>query len=169
MDDVVSNPAWITDKVNEDSLLGNILDSTFNALQNIPANSRLNVNALAIILQINIRTVATSKLTLNKIKWGNGQQEVTIINHALDLVFAFVFKDKKTADRTELLFNLLEYVMGTLVAQHPNSNGLLLTQLILSEDFNVIKANGFDKETATLLVNATLQVLSSHSDFGGQK
>lgn len=165
LEDVVTNPSWITDKVNADSLLSEVLNSTFNALKTIPEGDRINVNALETILEINIRTVATSKLALSKVRWGSGQQETTILNHALDLVFTFVFKDKKSADRTDLLINLLDYVMDVLVAQNPNSKGLLLTQLILNEDFGVIQANGFNEETADLLIKATLGVFSAHPEL----
>jgi hypothetical protein len=165
LEDVVANPDWINAKVNDDSLLSDILDSTFNALKGVSEGNRLNFNTLELVLEINIRTVATSKLALKKIKWGNRQEEVTIINHALNLVFSFVFTQKRSADRTVLLIDLLDYIMEVLVAQHPNSKGLLLTKLILQEDFEVIKSNGFDRETADLIVEATLGVLSAHPDL----
>ncbi|RMG81072.1 MAG: hypothetical protein D6714_13565 [Bacteroidetes bacterium] len=163
--EVANNPAWIVEKANKDSLLSEVLEATFLALQSIPEGKRLNVNTLEVVLKMNIRAVATSRAVLNKIKWGDHAQETTILNKALDLVFAFVFSRNNTADPTDLLLDLLDYILETLVVQYPDSRGILLTQLILSEHFGVVRENGFDKETADRLVKVTLEVLSAHPDL----
>ena len=165
--EVIQNKAWIEDKVNDKSLLGEVLNTTFNALGTIPEGKRLNFDTLESIIQINLRTVAASKLVLNKVKWGSDQQETTILNKSLDLIFAFVFEDDshKEGDRITFLFDLLDYTMDTIVSQHPDERGLLLVQLLLNANSGVIEVNGFNPDLADSLAKASLEVISANPDL----
>ncbi len=167
LNEVVTNPAWIEDKVNEDSLIAEVFDATFSALSIVPEGKRLNFDVLQSLIQINLRTVATSKLVLNKVKWANDQQEKTILNQSMDLVLSFVFKDtsQKVGNKTAHLFDLMDYVMDVIISQHPNSKGLLLTQLFLNENFGIIEEHGFNEDYADQLLNATLGIVSAHPDL----
>ncbi len=167
LNEVVSNPSWIEEKVNEDSLLAEVFNATFNALGAIPEGQRLNFNALQTIIQVNLRTVATSKLVLKKVKWGSNQEETTILNKSMDLVFAFIFKDQpqQVGDKTAHLFDLMDYVMDVIVSQHPNSKGLVLTQLFLNANSGIIEENGINEDYADQLLSATLEIISAHPDL----
>lgn len=165
--EVVTNPSWIKEKVNEESLLAEVLNSTFNALGAIPQGQRLNFTTLQTLVQINLRAVATSKLVLQKVKWGSQQQETTILNKSMDMVLGFVFKDQtqQAGNKTSQLFDLMHYVMEVIVSQHPNSKGLLLTQLFLSANTGIIEEKGINEEYAEQLLGATLGIISSHPDL----
>jgi hypothetical protein len=165
--EVVSNPSWINEKVNEESMLAEVLNATFDALGAIPEGQRLNFNALQSIIQINLRTVATSKLVLKKVKWGNNLEETTILNKSMDLVLGFVFKGQaqQVGNKTAQLFDLMEYVMDVIVSQHPNSKGLMLTQLFLNANTGIILESGINENYADELLNETLEIISAHPDL----
>ncbi|MFT4758514.1 MAG: hypothetical protein ACI9XO_003421 [Paraglaciecola sp.] len=164
-DEVVANPQWLESKVNGDTLLGEVIHATYSVLENIPSGNRLTGNTLQKLIQINLRTAAANGKILSKVKWGNGKQENTILNHALDLIFAFTFEKTDLLNKVDLMFGLTDYVMTVILSKHPNSNGLLLTQFILQEHAGVVQNNGFDKETADLLVKAALRVISERPDL----
>ena len=144
LDEVIHNPSWITSKVNANSLLSEVLDTTFTALENVPEGHRLSFPTLEALIQLNLRTVAVSQQVLSKIKWGSGQEETTILNKSLDLIFACVFQNHSVGDKTELFLDLTDYIMNTAVSGHPNAKGLILTQLILNAESGVIRNNGFE-------------------------
>jgi hypothetical protein len=162
--EVVQNQAWIEHKVNEDSLLGEVFNTTFNSLGAIPEGQRLNFDTLNKIIKINLTTVATSKLVLSKIKWGTNQQETTILNKVLDLILAFVFKEDTTngGDKVACLFDILEYVMEIVISKHPNEKGLVITQLLLNANSGVIEENGLNKDIANQLIKASLGAISAN-------
>lgn len=162
--EVVQNQGWIENKVNEQSLLGEVLNTTFNALGAIPQGQRLNFDTLEKIVKINLTAVASSQLVLSKIKWGTSQQETTVLNKALDLVFTFVFKDdtNEAGNKVTYLFDLLEYVMEVIVSQHPDEKGLIITQLLLNANSGVIENKGLNKDLADQLIKASLGVISAN-------
>jgi hypothetical protein len=164
-DEIVANPQWLKTKVNDNTLLGEVIHATYSALASIPSGNRLTGKALQTLIQINLRTAAANGKILSKVKWGNGNQENTILNHALDLVFAFTFEKTDLLNKVDLMFNLTDYVLTVILAKHPNSNGLLLTQFILQEHAGVVQNNGFDKKTADLLVKAALRIISERPDL----
>ena len=167
LNEVVSNPSWIEDKVNEGSLLSEVFDATFNALGAIPQGQRLNFNSLDTLIQINLRTVATSKLVLKKVKWGTDLEETTILNKSMDMVLASVFNDnsQQSGNKTAHLFDLMDYVMEVIISRHPNSKGLVLTQLLLNANTGIIEENGINEDYADQILNATLEIVSAHPDL----
>ncbi len=168
LNEVVSNPSWIKDKVHENSLLAEVLDATFNSLGKIDEGKRLNFKSLDTIIQINLRTVATSKFVLKKINWGSDQEESTILNKSMDMVLACVFNDNKSqqfGDKTAHLFDLMDYVMDVIISRHPNSKGLVLTQLFLNANTGIIEENGINEDYANQLLSATLEIVSAHPNL----
>ena len=169
LDEVVKNPSWVTSKVDNNTLLGEVLNATYGALANIPLGQRISGKTVVILIETGLRTASHNGKVLSKIKWGSGDQESTILNHALNLVFAATFKQTSLVEKANLLFELMDYVLDVIIAKHPDANGLLLTQFILQEEANVISDNGFNKETADLLIKAALKSIADHPNLVSDK
>ncbi|MCB0572127.1 MAG: hypothetical protein KDC66_20315, partial [Phaeodactylibacter sp.] len=168
LDEVVQYPQWVTDKVNQDSLLAEVLDTTFLALAGIPVEQRLQPGAVEQLIQLNLRTVASSPQVLKKVKWGGDQHEKGIMLRALELVFAFTFPAGNTGTATGrafLLLGLMDYTLEVLLSRHPNKKGLILVNLILSEDNGIDYSGGFNEALANQLVDAALLVLSENPEL----
>lgn len=167
LDEVVLNPEWLLAEVEEDKLLRRALQLSFDALSKIPEHERLNLEVLELLIQLNIRTIATSQAVLLRVPWGDSQEKVVILEKALDLIFAFVFdKDKVApAQRIELLVDLMEYVLEVLMRAYPDERCLVLVDLILFKDPNIKYSAGFDAELADALIESALGVLESHPDL----
>lgn len=164
-DEVVRNPYWVTDKVNQDSLLAEVLDVTFLALAGIPAGQRLSPETIEQLIQLNLRTVASSPQVLKKVKWGGEQKEKGILLRALELVFAFTFPTDNTGTATGrafLFMDLVDYVLEVLLSRHPDKKGLILVNLILSEENGIDYSGGFNEALASQLVDAALLALSEN-------
>lgn len=167
-DEVIHNPEWVTKKIdaNSNSLLQEVLESVFKALQQIPFDDRLNFHTVEIIIQTSLRTVASSQIVLTKIKWAKDTEERTILNKALDLIFAFAFQSeqKTNTDRIDLLVDLLDYVLVVVITHNPNQNGLILTQMILFES-GIDYANGFNRDLVDKIIASTLSVIAEHPEL----
>lgn len=167
LDEVVMNPDWVLAEFDNKKLLQQALEATFDALSTIPADERLNLDVLELLIQLNIRTVATSHLVLEKVPWGTNVEKVVMLEQALNLIFAFVFDKEKVhpAERVDLLIDLLEYVLEVIIRQYPDERGLMLIDLILFKDPNVKYGGGFDRELAEELIDSALRVLENHPDL----
>lgn len=167
LDEVVMNPDWILVELDDKKLLQKVLEATFDALSTIPAEERLNLDVLELLIQLNIRTVATSQLVLERVPWGSTTEKVVMLEQALNLIFAFVFDQEKVhpAERVDLLIDLLEYVLAVIIRQYPDERGLVLIDLILFKDPNVKYSGGFDRELAEELIDSALRVLENHPDL----
>ena len=167
LDEVVNNPEWVRGDDDKPSVLRQVLDAVFGALSKIPKDQRLNAAVLDHLLKISLRAAATSQQVLNSIEWADDGTEKVILNKALDLVFTYVFESEfvDPANRTELLVNLLDYIMEVIIIYHPDERGLMLIDLILFESPNVDYTGGFDEELADQLIEAALAVLSEHPEL----
>ena len=180
LDEVVTNPAWITDKIGDKTVLKVVLDSVFQALESVPKEERLNVDTVQLVLQKSIRATVTSRGVLNKIPFGTADQKRTILNKSLDLVFSYVFSKRKTKDkdgneilidtipkssRIKVLTEILDYVLDIIISKHPDAKGLILIQLILFKDPDVDFSVGFNKQLADQLIESSLRALAEHPDL----
>jgi len=167
LDEVVLNPEWVLTKVENDKLLRKALQVSFDALSKIPEEERLNLDVLELLIQLNIRTIATSQAVLERVPWGASQEKVIILEKALDLVFAFTFDKNQVTpgQRVELLVDLLEYVLEVLMQEYPDERCLVLIDLILFKDPNVQYGGGFNADLADALIESALDVLESHPDL----
>ncbi len=161
LDETVRHPFWITQKVNDQSLLSRLLEVTFRALKGIPQGYRLSPNTLELILQLNLRAAAASPQVLSQARFAGDQEEKAILRHSLDLLFAFLFPASGSgeAHRAYLLEVLLAYILEVIISNHPNKRGLILVGLILSEDNGIDFSEGFDELLANQLLDAALEVL----------
>lgn len=167
LDEVVTNPAWVEQKVDDKPLLAIIVRTTIDALAQLPRDQRLSVNTFSDILQLNLRTVAANELVLQKIKWTDDAAEETVLQRALDLVFSYVFTDqsRSAGDRYQLLSELLDYVLEVVISRHPNKQGLAMLNLILFENEHLNWESGFNREFADAILNAALDTLAAHPDL----
>jgi len=167
LDDVVKNPAWVKDKVQEKPMLQEVLCAVFDALENIPKEQRLNIKVINMLIRLSIRTAVTSRAVLERIQWADDAQEKTILNKALDMVFHYVddLDNSKGADRVPLLIDLLEYILEVIISKHPNSKGLILADLVLFKTPGIDYAGGFNRELADQILNAALKVLNERPDL----
>jgi hypothetical protein len=162
LDEVVSNPSWVTDKVEEESILARTLDISFEALQHIDKRARLNADVIRWLIRLNIRTVVLSPKVLDQVKWGE-EEEVIILERALELVFTFIFPQDAphTVNQIELFTTLTEYILETVIRHHPNKKGLIILDIILF-DSGIQYQNGFNEDLLDELTAATLDALANH-------
>ncbi len=167
LDDVVKNPAWVKDKVQDKPMLQEVLASVFDALENIPKEHRLNIRVINHVIRLSIRSAVTSRAILGRIQWADDAQEKTILNKALDLVFHYVdhLDDTKGADHVPLLISLLEYILEVIISKHPNAKGLILADLVLFKTPGIDYAGGFNRELADQIINAALKVLNERPEL----
>jgi hypothetical protein len=166
VDDVAHNPSWIQDQVNGQSALGEVLDATLSALRTLPKGERLNAEVFRWLLRHNMQTALTSRRVLDKVHWGTEQEESAILSKALEMVFTFTFPQDMPPNisRFELLSQMLEYVSGTILRQHPDRNGLILLDLVLFNN-GIDYSQGFRPELANQLADAALNVLAQHPEL----
>jgi hypothetical protein len=135
----------------------------------VPKGQRLSGDTVERLIKINMRTVAVSEQVLNKTNWGSGEEETTILNKALDLVFEFVFEDNPTVDKGELLYDLLDYILNVIIANHPDKTGLTLITIILQKDLQLINAKGINDDTANELIEVALFAITEHPELLGSR
>jgi hypothetical protein len=167
LDEVVQNPAWITDKVNQDSLLREVLDLSLRAMQKVPAGQRLNAQTFEYLLDIVLRGVSRSRKLLEKIRWADEQTERAILEKVLNLVLNCVFPPSEGAavDKPKLLIDLLEFVFDVILAENPDAKGLALLELILSDAAGIDFSKGFDRDLLEDLLEAAQYALGQHPEL----
>ena len=169
LDEVILNPDWVLDKAWNAPVLAEVLDITFRSLRHVDKYSRLKPEIIRWLIRLNISTVATSRVVLDKVQWTPEEDMVIILEKALDLAFTYVFPQDATPDvsRMELLIELMEYVLGTIIQEHPGKRGLVLLDIILF-DSGIDYERKFDRELIDELVGATLAALASHPELVAQ-
>ena len=163
--EVVANPAWINEEVRGRPVLAEVVDVAFRVLRHLPEGERLSPEVLHYIIRLSLRAALTSDAVLNTLPWSTEEREIIILEQALQLVFIVVY-DKKTPklSRLELLEELLEYVLETIIAEHPNRAGLVLTELVLFES-GIAYEQGFDAELADDLIDAALLAFANYPEL----
>ncbi len=166
LDILVQYPNWLIAKAGEGSLFETVLESTFAALAQVPKEQRLSGDTLSWLIQTVLRTAILHPTILNTIKWENETAKVSVLQQALDLVFAYVFsKDYPGQDRSAMLEDLLYYVLEVLIAEHPDKTVLLLLYLIFFEDENLVFRKSWDQDEIDDLVAAALLVIEAHPEL----
>lgn len=169
LDDVVQNPAWITDEQNKGSVLSQCLDVTFRSLRHVEKSQRLQADTIRWLIRLNMHTVATSQQLLNHIQWEDDPERTAILEKALQLIFLYVFPNDAPPQlsRTTLLVDLTEHVLETILQDHPNKRGLVLLDLVLF-DSGIEYENGFNAALFDEIADTTLAVLVARPDLVAQ-
>ncbi len=173
VDEVVNNPDWALRSTDEQSILGGVLRSTFDALRNVPPQERLTLDTLEWIIQLNLRAVVTTPRILEAVDLATDEEEKVILEQAMTLAVSFVFapdsRQTPKVYRAQLLKELLEYIFGVILARHPDQRGLMLVDLILFKESGLDFSKGFNREWADRLLDAALTVLARHPELIGDK
>jgi hypothetical protein len=163
LDEVVDHPYWLTDKVQDDELLRELLGAVFDALEATPPAQRLTAETLEMLLRLCLRVVALSPRVLDEEWFGGAAEKEQVLQKALELVFAFVANPDE--NRARWLPELLEYALDVLLRRYPDKRGLILIDLILFEHNGIDYSRGFEREQAEALAAVALQVLMQHPDL----
>lgn len=171
VDEVSKNPSWIESKSNEPSVLSDVLGACVKSVAAIPGNQRFRPQTLETLVQMSMRAVAANKRVLNKIKWSANEQETTILNKSLDLVFGYLFHgdNLQGVQKLSLVNDLLEYVFDTVLLEHPDEKGLALIDLILFEKNGLDFSKGFSPYMANQLIESALQAIAEHPELISNK
>ncbi|MBV6653990.1 MAG: hypothetical protein KI786_09565, partial [Mameliella sp.] len=163
--EVVANPAWIDEEIQGRPVIAEVVNVVFSALRNLPQGERISPDVLTYLIQLSLSTALTSQKVLDTLPWSSDERETIILEQALQLIFIVVY-DKKTPklNRLELLEELLEYVLETIIAEHPNRTGLVLTELILFES-GIVYSEGFDADLADDLIDSALLAFSNYPEL----
>ncbi len=166
LDEIVRHPFWLSEKVEQDSLLAEVLDIVFKTLEMAPAGTRLQPEHLQNLLQQSLRAVAASPRVLEKVRFAGDEQEKEVLQRALELVFAYTFTPgKETTSRALLLPDLIQYVLDVLLSRYPDKRSLILIDLILFEYNGIDYSQGFRPELVEQLADAALAVLAQHPEL----
>lgn len=163
---VANNPDWILAEVRGQSLLSEVLQAVFSAIQKIPPRQRLAPASIQSILRTGMQMALANRKILDRIKWGTEEEETSILHKSLDLVFGLTFPKDAAAElsRLKLLSDLLAYISNVLLRQHPNENGLILLDLILFKS-EVDYTQGWEPKLADELLNAVLAVTAKQPEL----
>lgn len=166
-DEIILNPHWLQPAEGRPSVLSIVLSTTFETLKHIPEEQRFSQDTFNWLLDQSLRSVARSNHILDVINWGSGEQEVLVLDKALDLIFFFVYGGPAVGvgGRFELLADLLDYSLTSIMSANPNKKGLMLIQLLLFKDSGIDYSNGFNAELADQLVGSGLAILEEHSEL----
>ena len=166
-DQIVHYPQWLMPNDRGKTIFGAVLEASFKALRTLPKEERLQAKTLELVIQLSLGTVVSHPQLLDKVAWGEEEEEAAILQHAMNMVISFVFERTETGggDRLQLLVDLLHYILEVVMRKHPGKKGLLFIDLILFEDPDVDFSQGFRPELADQLFQATLQVLDYRPDL----
>ena len=163
LDEVVEHPYWLTKKVQEETMLREVLEAVFDALEATPPAQRLTAETLEMLLRLCLRVVALSPRVLDEAWFGGAREKEQVLQKALELVFAFAAD--KEENHARLLPELLEFALDVLLRRYPDKRGLILIDLILFEHNGIDYSRGFEREQAEALADIALQVLMQHPDL----
>ncbi len=142
-DEVIRHPAWITRRINGQDLLKEAIEASFKALEHLPKEERLSYEVFRMLLELNLRMIASSPRILEKIQLGTEETQISILNKVLDYAFDFIFRREQSTymERKEALRQLLDEIVSTILIRYPNQKGLLLLELLLSKESGLNLSN----------------------------
>lgn len=166
-DQVVHHPQWLIPDDGGDTVFGAVLEATFSALRALPKEERLKAKTLEMLVQLSLATAVGHPQVLDRVAWGEEEEEAAILQHVINLAVSFVFERTTTTggERLQLLVDLLHYILEIFMSRYPNKKGLLLLDLILFEDPDVDFSQGFQPELYDRLIEAAIKVLDYRPDL----
>lgn len=164
LDEVVSNPEWVLHQIEGHSMLEDTLKSVFAALEVIPSEQRLSLDTAKWVLEQSLMATAASKALLQHLSWGSTEEERTILQEALQVVFAYTFKKGAVSspEKQELLFDWVDYVLATVLRRQPNRSGVEITRYMLQAFAPLAWHQAVPAEQA---MEAALEVLAEHAEL----
>lgn len=164
---LIEHPEWIVEGPDGQIIFKDVLQAVRNALKDLPPGVKISSQHIEYLLALALQTAATSEAVLDKIPWGTDTEKRTVIERALSIIGAYVFREMRSTagDQLERFAALIEYVMERILIHHPHKKGLVLLQLILFGADDIDYSDGFNQELADDLINNALSVMQQHPDL----
>ncbi len=161
-EEILYHPEWVSPQDTGTTALSLATSLIFEELRTRDKNERLSAETLEAIIEISLQALIITPELLEKTHWGTDNDEVIIWRKVIAMAMDYTFHNADKGE--ELLADLLEYILGVIMVEHPDKTGLLLVQMVLFES-GVDYSDGFDDELVDELLDSTLQVLHDHADW----
>jgi len=166
LDEVVQNPSWVIEKIGTKSLIAEVLGIVFDELEDIPKDERLSPEILRHLLKLCLSVAAASPKVLQKVKFAEDNEEKEVLRRALALVFAYLFRSEKDQTQRKLLQKeLISYVLELVMSRAPDAKGLIILDLLLSDDNGIDFSLGLQTKPLERLLEVTLSMLERYPEL----
>jgi hypothetical protein len=167
LDAVIKNPNWITTRFDGKPMIREVLAIPFRTLSGIPADQRLGYDLLTQLIESELASIERSPHLMDCIKYGASPSEKTVLEHAFHLVIAWLFPPGERAGlhKTKQLMDVMAYAIEDLVAENPNTTGLAILELILSDAVGLDLSNGMIEDQTDELVEAVLLAIATQPEL----
>ncbi len=163
-EEVILDPSWITQKIEDKPLLHHLVRASFEALAKLPEEERLQFETLSILFELYVRLIATHPRVLQKIGWEGSEEETSLINKVLDLAISCIFRKEtevySSAEKRTRFIALLNYIFDFILSRYPDETGLLLVRLLLDPDEGPDLS--FDEELLKIVGDLLLDFMEYH-------
>ena len=136
LDEVVQNPAWVTDKLEGNTLLSDVMEVTLASLKEIPVEKRLSTQTIQSLITVNVKAVAINQVLLKKFPVGEEGKEQAALGYFLDGMFSYVYGDK-TASAKSMSLAKTEVMEGTLERLFSKISGQPITVSLIDETLSL--------------------------------
>lgn len=167
LDAVIKNPNWLTTSFEGNPMIREVLAIPFRTLSKIPADQRLGYDLLTQVIESSLEAIERSPHLMDRIQYGESPTEKTVLEHAFNLVIAWLFPPGERAGlhKTKQLMDVLAYAVEDLVSENPNSTGLAILELILSDAVGLDLSNGIIEDQTDELVEAVLLAIATQPEL----
>lgn len=167
LDAVIKNPNWITTFFGEKPMIREVLAIPFRTLSRIPADQRLGYDLLTQVIESELEAIERSPHLMARIQYGESPTEKTVLEHTFNLVIAWLFPPGERAGlhKTKQLMDVIAYAIEDLVSENPNTTGLAILELILSDAVGLDLSNGIIEDQTDELVEAVLLAIATQPEL----
>ena len=167
LDAVIKNPNWLTTSFEGKPMIREVLAIPFRTLSKIPPDQRLGYDLLTQVIESALEAIERSPHLMDSIQYGESPTEKTVLEHAFNLVIAWLFPPGERAGlhKTKQLMDVIAYAIEDLVSENPNSTGLAILELILSDAVGLDLSNGIIEDQTDELVEAVLLAIATQPEL----
>lgn len=167
LDAVIKNPNWLTSSFEGKPLIREVLAIPFRTLSKIPADQRLGYDLLSQVIASALEAIERSPHLMDSIQYGESPEEKTVLEHTFNLVISWLFPPGERAGlhKTKQLMDVIAYAIEDLVSENPNSTGLAILELILSDAVGLDLSNGIIEDQTDELVEAVLLAIATQPEL----
>jgi hypothetical protein len=167
LDAVIKNPNWLTTSFEGNPMIREVLAIPFRTLSKIPADQRLGYDLLTQVIESELEAIERSPHLMDRIQYGESPSEKTVLEHAFNLVIAWLFPPGERAGlhKTKQLMDVIAYAIEDLVSENPNTTGLAILELILSDAVGLDLSNGIIEDQTDELVEAVLLAIATQPEL----
>jgi hypothetical protein len=148
-------------------MIREVLAIPFRTLSKIPPDQRLGYDLLTQVIESALEAIERSPHLMDSIQYGESPTEKTVLEHAFNLVIAWLFPPGERAGlhKTKQLMDVIAYAIEDLVSENPNSTGLAILELILSDAVGLDLSNGIIEDQTDELVEAVLLAIATQPEL----